>query len=56
MGVLRTTQALDGDNNLFIDIEDTDTRIEYVLSPPERRQIWSVEAIIRTTIKHLETR
>jgi hypothetical protein len=55
-GVLRNTQVLDGDHNLFIDIEGSETTIEYALSPPERRQIWSVEAIIRTTIKHLEVR
>lgn len=53
-GVLRNNLSLG--NNLFIDVEETDTTIEYALSPPERRQIWSVEAIIRTTIKHLEVR
>jgi hypothetical protein len=55
-GVLRNSQVLSGAHNLFIDIEDSATTIEYALSPPERRQIWSVEAIIRTTIKHLEMR
>lgn len=54
LGVLRNHLALD--TNLFIDIEDNDTTIDYALSPPERRQIWSVEAVIRTTIKHLEVR
>ncbi len=55
-GVLRDNQVLDGNNRLYIDIEGDGLTIEYALSPPERRQIWSVEAIIRTTLKHLEVR
>lgn len=55
-GVLRSSNVLDGASNLFIDIEGSETTIEYALSPPERRQIWSVEAVIKTTIQHLEVR
>lgn len=55
-GVLRDSQVLDGTNRLWVDIEGDGLTIEYALSPPERRQVWSVEAIIRTTIKHLEVR
>ncbi len=56
-GVLRSQeQVLDAAKNLYIDIEGSNTTIEYVLSPPTRRGVFSVEAIIRTTIKHVEVR
>lgn len=54
--VLRSHQVLDGNNKLYIDIEGADTTIEYILSPPARRGIFSVEAIIRTQLKQLQLR
>lgn len=49
-GVLRKYEVLDGNHKLYIDIGN-DTQIDYVLSPPQRRGIFTVEAIIRTTLK-----
>lgn len=56
LGVLRANQVLDGPNNLYIDVEGNNTSVEYVLSPPERRGIFSVEAIIRTTLRNYQVR
>jgi hypothetical protein len=55
-GVLRGQQVIDGNNRLFLDVTGSNLAIEYALSSPERRQIWSVEAVIRTTVKHLGLR
>lgn len=54
-GVLRANQVLDSDNKLYIDIGEN-TSIDYVLSPPARRGIFSVEAIVRTTLINLQIR
>jgi hypothetical protein len=54
-GVLRANEVLDNDNKLYIDI-GTSTTIDYVLSPPSRRGIFSVEAIVRTTLKQYQVR
>lgn len=54
-GVLRDSQVLDGPNKLYIDI-GTSLTIDYLLSPPSRRGVFSVEAVIRTTLKNYQIR
>ena len=54
-GVLRKYQVLDSNNKLYIDV-GTDLTIDYVLSPPSRRGIFTVEAIIRATLIQFQVR
>lgn len=49
--ILRKYQVLDSANKLYID-HDTETDIDYVLSPPSRRGIFSTEAVIRLTLRN----
>jgi hypothetical protein len=53
--VLRKYQVLDSAKKLYIDV-GSNQNIDYVLSPPSRRGMYTVEAIMRITLRHHQER